>query len=127
MSLVVGAIIEGVVTGITHFGAFVLLPEGETGLVHISEVADTYVKDINQHLQKKDRVKVKVLSIDGKGKIGLSIKQASSNGHAHHSKKVSRMSFEDKLTKFLKESDERLQDLRRNTESKRGGRGSPFV
>lgn len=127
MSLVVGAIIEGVVTGITHFGAFVLLPEGETGLVHISEVADTYVKDINLHLQKKDRVKVKVLSIDGKGKIGLSIKQANSNGHAHHSKKVSRMSFEDKLTKFLKESDERLQDLRRNTESKRGGRGSPFV
>jgi S1 RNA binding domain protein len=126
MSLVVGAIVEGVVTGITHFGAFVLLQNGETGLVHISEVADTYVKDINEHLQKKDRVKVKILSIDGKGKIGLSIKQANSNGRPHHNSKVSRLSFEDKLNKFLKDSDERLQDLRRNTESKRGGRGSPF-
>ena len=126
MSLVVGAIVEGVVTGITHFGAFVLLQNGETGLVHISEVADTYVKDINEHLQKKDRVKVKILSIDGKGKIGLSIKQANSNGRSHQNSKVSRLSFEDKLNKFLKDSDERLQDLRRNTESKRGGRGSPF-
>ncbi len=126
MSLVVGAIVEGVVTGITHFGAFILLQNGETGLVHISEVADTYVKDINEHLQKKDRVKVKVLSIDGKGKIGLSIKQASSNGRPQHNSRVSRLSFEDKLNKFLKDSDERLQDLRRNTESKRGGRGSPF-
>jgi len=68
MSLVVGAIVEGVITGITHFGAFVLLQNGETGLVHISEVADTYVKDINEHLQKKDKVRVKILSIDGKGK-----------------------------------------------------------
>jgi len=127
MSLVVGAIVEGVVTGITHFGAFILLANGETGLVHISEVADTYVKDINEHLQKKDKVKVKILTIDGKGKIGLSIKQASSNGRSHHhNSKSSRVSFEDKLTKFLKDSDERLQDLRRNTESKRGGRGSPF-
>jgi S1 RNA binding domain protein len=125
MSLVVGAIVEGVVTGITHFGAFVLLQNGETGLVHISEVADTYVKDINEHLQKKDKVRVKILSIDGKGKIGLSIKQANSNGRPGHSK-ASRMSFEEKINKFLKESDERLQDLRRNTESKRGGRGSPF-
>lgn len=126
MSLEVGAIVEGVVTGITHFGAFVQLANGETGLVHISEVADTYVKDINEHLQKKDKVKVKILSIDGKGKIGLSIKQANTNGRAANQSKASRLSFEDKLSKFLKESDERLQDLRRNTESKRGGRGSPF-
>lgn len=125
MSLVVGAIVEGVITGITHFGAFVLLQNGETGLVHISEVADTYVKDINEHLQKKDKVRVKILSIDGKGKIGLSIKQAHKNGRPGLSK-VSRMSFEEKMNKFLKESEERLQDLRRNTESKRGGRGSPF-
>jgi S1 RNA binding domain protein len=126
MSLVVGAIVEGVVTGITHFGAFVQLANGETGLVHISEVADSYVKDINEHLQMKDKVKVKVLSVDGNGKIGLSIKKAASSGRASHSK-ASRMSFEDKINKFLKDSDERLQDLRRNTESKRGGRGgSPF-
>lgn len=126
MSLVVGDIVEGTVTGITHFGAFVQLPNGETGLVHISEVADTYVRDINEYFQKKDKVKVKILSIDGKGKIGLSIKQAVNDGRPHHNSKQSRMSFEDKLNKFLKDSDERLQDLRRNTESKRGGRGSPF-
>lgn len=125
MSLVVGAIVEGVVTGITHFGAFVQLANGETGLVHISEVADTYVKDINEHLQKKDKVKVKILSVDGNGKIGLSIKQAANGGRGSHSR-VPRMSFEDKLSKFLKDSDERLQDLRRNTESKRGGKGSTF-
>lgn len=126
MSLVVGAIVEGVVTGITHFGAFILLSNGETGLVHISEVADTYVKDINEHLQKKDKVKVKILSIDGKGKIGLSIKQANSSGDRRSHSRVPRLSFEDKMSKFMKDSDERLQDLRRNTESKRGGRGSPF-
>jgi S1 RNA binding domain protein len=126
MSLVVGAIVEGVVTGITHFGAFVQLANGETGLVHISEVADSYVKDINEHLEKKAKVKVKILSVDGNGKIGLSIKKAAAVGRGSHSK-VSRMSFEDKMNKFLKESDERLQDIKRNTESKRGGRGgSPF-
>lgn len=126
MSFVVGDIVEGIVTGITHFGAFVQLPNGETGLVHISEVADTYVRDINEYFQKKDKVKVKILSIDGKGKIGLSIKQAMNDGKPHHGSKQSRMSFEDKLSKFLKDSDERLQDLRRNTEAKRGGRGSPY-
>ncbi|HHX74539.1 MAG TPA: S1 RNA-binding domain-containing protein [Firmicutes bacterium] len=124
MSLVVGAIVEGVVTGITHFGAFVQLENGETGLVHISEVADTYVKDIHDHLQKRDKVRVKILSVDGNGKIGLSIKQAA-EGYGTHSRGP-RISFEDKLSKFLKDSDERLQDLRRNTESKRGGRGSSY-
>jgi S1 RNA binding domain protein len=125
--LVVGDIVEGVVTGITHFGAFVQLENGETGLVHISEVASVYVKDINEHLQKKDKVRVKVLSVDGKGKIGLSIKQTSSNGRSSYNSKAARQSFEDKLSKFMKESDERLQEVRRNTESKRGGRGSPLL
>lgn len=127
MPLAVGDIVEGVVTGITHFGAFVQLENGETGLVHISEVANVYVKDINEHLQKKDKVRVKVLSVDGKGKIGLSIKQTSGNGRSSYNSKVARQSFEDKLSKFLKESDERLLEVRRNTESKRGGRGSPLL
>lgn len=135
-SIEVGSIVEGVVTGITNFGAFVLLPNGETGLVHISEVADTYVKDINDFFQKKDRVKVKVLSINGDGKIGLSIRRAQMEEEGkkepprkNFQRKNSRssvtggMSFEDKLAKFLKDSDERQQDLKRNFESKRG-RGS---
>lgn len=140
-SIQVGEIVEGVVTGIKDFGAFVLLPNGETGLVHISEVADSYVKDIHDYLQKQDKVKVKVLSVSGDGKIGLSIKRVSSpssdNNNVQrpaqrggerkksHSKGRSasgaKATFEDRLSRFMKESDEKQQDLRRNTESKRGG------
>lgn len=124
MPVKVGSIVEGVVTGITNFGAFVTLPNGETGLVHISEVANSYVKDIHNYLKKSDRVKVKVLSVDGNGKIGLSIRRALPNSGSRGFHKEERASFEDKLARFMKESDERLQDLKRNTESKRGGRGS---
>ncbi|HOL17542.1 MAG TPA: S1 RNA-binding domain-containing protein [Bacillota bacterium] len=125
MPLKVGSIVEGVVTGITNFGAFVQLPSGETGLVHISEVADSYVKDINEYLKKSEAVKVKILSVDGDGKIGLSIRKAISNpSPKQKSRREDRISFEDKLARYLKESDERLQDLRRNTEAKRGGRGT---
>lgn len=119
MPVEVGSIVEGVVTGITNFGAFVTLPGGETGLVHISEIANSYVRDINDHLKKSDLVKVKVLSVDG-GKIGLSIRQALPGSR----RRENRATFEDKLARFMKESDERLQDLKRNTESKRGGRGT---
>lgn len=125
MSLKVGSIVEGVVTGITNFGAFVQLPGGETGLVHISEVADSYVKDIHEFLKKSDPVKVKILSVDGDGKIGLSIRKANSNPAPRQKfRREDRATFEDKLAKYLKESDERLQDLKRNTESKRGGRST---
>lgn len=123
-----GSILEGVVTGITNFGAFIELPGGETGLVHISEIASVYVKDINEFLKLNDKVKVKVISVDPRGKIGLSIKQAnpsapSGGGRNNHRRKFE-PSFEDKLAKFMKESDERLQNLRRSTDAKRGGRGS---
>ncbi len=123
MPVKVGNIVEGVVTGITNFGAFILLPGGDTGLVHISEVADSYVKDIHDYLKKDDRVEVKILSVDSSGKIGLSIRRARKES-SRYSRKEDRCSFEDKLTRFMKESDERLQDLKRNTESKRGGRGT---
>lgn len=127
----VGSVVDGVVTGITHFGAFVELPNGKTGLVHISEVADAFVRDINDFLKVQDQVQVKVLSSDEKGKIALSIKQADPNyrpaaprgpresGGRRHS-----ASFEDKLAKFLRESEDKLTDLRRNTDGKRGGRGT---
>lgn len=125
MPLKVGSIVEGVVTGITNFGAFVQLPNGLTGLVHISEVADSFVKDIRDYLNKDDKVNVRVLSVDGGGKIGLSIRKArEDHGRRARYSRGDRASFEDKLAKFMKESDERLQDLRRNTESKRGGRGT---
>lgn len=136
MSVEVGSIVEGVVTGITHFGAFVKLPGGITGLVHISEIDDTYVRDVKDHLKDNDKVKVKVISVDPKGKIGLSIKRAVSKKQARKqpppdiwrndrsAKGFSTMSFEDRLSKFMKESDERQQELRRSTDSKRGGRGA---
>ena len=123
---------EGVITGITKFGAFVELPGGTTGLVHISEIADEYVKDINDFFKKSDKVKVKVLSVENNGKVGLSIRQAAkdyvpnkkSSSKKVKSATVNKASFEDKMSRYLKESDERLLDLKRNTESKRGGRGS---
>jgi S1 RNA binding domain protein len=119
MSLAVGQIVEGKVTGITNFGAFVELPNGQTGLVHISEVAEEYVKDVNHFLKQGDLVKVKVLALD-KGKIGLSIRQAQPRPERN---RQNSMSFEDKLAKFIKDSDERQSDLRRSVDSKRGGRG----
>lgn len=76
MGLEVGSILDGKVTGITKFGAFVALPEGKSGLVHISEIANTYVSDVNEHLQIGQAVKVKVINITEDGKINLSIKRA---------------------------------------------------
>ena len=76
MALEVGAVVEGRVTGITKFGAFVALPEGKSGLVHISEVANAFVSDVHDHVQMGQTVKVRVLSISPEGKINLSIKQA---------------------------------------------------
>ena len=143
MSLEVGAIVEGEVSGITNFGAFVQLPEGKVGLIHISEVSNVYVKDVHDFLKEHDKVKVKVLSIDERGKIGLSIKQLTPppapqpkpqrpqvenrerRGPRPQVAKVAPvLSFEDKLSKFLKDSDDRMLDLKRNTESQRGGRGA---
>ena len=117
MSFAVGQVVEGKVTGITNFGAFVELSPGTTGLVHISDVADVYVKDIKDFVQLNDQVKVKILSMQN-GKIGLSIRQAQPKPN-----RQSQQSFEDKLAKFLKDSDERQSDLKRSLDSKRGGRG----
>jgi len=127
--------LEGVVTGITNFGAFVKLPNGKTGLVHISEIADAYVKDIRNYVNMNDSVKVKVLSFDDGGeKIGLSIRQAQEGGSQRGSSirqaqeggsqrgrnnRRPRVSFEDRLAKFMKESDKKQADLRKS--QKRNG------
>ena len=76
MELTVGTIYDGKVTGITKFGAFVALPGGKSGMVHISEVANTYVEDIKQYLAEGQEVKVKLIAIDPQGRINLSIKKA---------------------------------------------------
>ena len=90
MELEPGKIIEGKVTGITQFGAFVSIEGGKTGLVHISEIALEYVKDIKNHIKEGDIVKAKVLSIDPSGKISLSIKQALLEGKATQKKSAPR-------------------------------------
>ena len=130
MPLEEGKIVEGVVASITSFGAFIQLSDGKTGLVHISEIADTYVKDIKDYIREKDRVKVKILAIEKNGKINLSIKQAQEIKKTvkpaeidweQENRKNQANSFEDRLSKFMKESDEKLQQLKKNTDSKRNG------
>ena len=79
MELAVGEILSGKVTGITKFGAFVALPEGKNGMVHISEIAQTYVGDIHEHLQEGQEVRVKIIAVDQNGRINLSIKKAVSD------------------------------------------------
>ncbi|MFC4600587.1 S1 domain-containing RNA-binding protein [Cohnella hongkongensis] len=143
MAIEVGTKLEGKVTGITHFGAFVDLTGGVTGLVHISEIADSYVKDVHEHLKINDTVKVKVINVDKDGKIGLSIRQAvdkppeqqysqqtQQRGPRDRGGRPSKPggfgrspSFDDKLSRFLKDSEERISSLKKSTESKRGGRG----
>jgi S1 RNA binding domain protein len=129
MQLEVGNILEGKVTGITKFGAFVDLGEGKTGMVHISEVASTYVKEIKDQITENQMVKVKILSIGEDGKISLSIKKAVDNPPPQQrrpqynnrrdgfdsgsSKKNEPPSFEDMMSKFKQSSDEKMSDLLR--------------
>jgi S1 RNA binding domain protein len=130
----VGQIVEGTVTGITHFGAFVNLDGGQTGLIHISEIAYEYVRDVRDHLKLNEGVKVKVLQINpANGKYDLSLKQTREAPAALLPKwrrgrrdkilpEGADPVFEEKLSKFLKSSEERLLDVKRNLEAKRGGR-----
>lgn len=137
MQLEVGAIVEGKVTGITKFGAFVELPNKVTGMVHISEVANTYVKDIHDHLTENQTVKVKVLNIGDDGKIALSIKKAAEpvrRGYSRTPQPVSHRpgefewqssrnsggSFEDMMSRFKQTSDEKISDLKRSLDNKHG-------
>ncbi len=120
MSVDTGSIVEGTVVKITNYGAFVELPDGRSGLVHIREIADTYVKDVHDYLKEQEKVKVKVLGINDRGKLDLSVKQALSP-EERVARVRAKASFEEKMKAFLKESEERLLDLKRNTEAKRGG------
>lgn len=132
MQLEVGNILEGKVTGITKFGAFVELEPGTTGMVHISEVSSTFVKDISEHLQQNQVVKVKVLSIGEDGKISLSIKRANEaknpppqprkNTRFDNDRPPQRkepLSFEEMMSKYKQSSEEKMSDLRRFMDNKR--------
>ena len=144
MEFGVGSVLEGKVTGITKFGAFVSLPEGKSGLVHISEIAYSYVNDVKDHLKEGQEVKVKVIGIDENDRINLSIKKAMDppprpagqgrpmgrpgghNGGGFRGKPAPAepASFEDRLKQFMAASDSKLSELRQSERrsSRRGGR-----
>lgn len=129
MPIEIGSEIEGKVTGITNFGAFIELPEGKVGLVHISQIADAYVTDVSKHLRVGDVVKVRVLGMAREGKYDLSIKQVGKPAWEARPKRPKEESgraqpgfFEDKITSFLKQSEEKLMDWKRNLEVKQSGK-----
>lgn len=152
MAFQVGDIVEGKVTGIKPFGAFVSLPEGKNGLVHISEVSYEYVQDLTAVLSDGQTVKVKILSIAPDGKIALSIKRtqpapergARQGGGSQQrqqgapqqrakreasprvwqpkpSQPQGNLSFEDMMARYKSQSEEKIADLKRVTENRRGG------
>lgn len=120
MELTVGSLVEGKVKSITKFGAFILLPENRTGMVHISEVSDQYVSDIHDHLAEGQLIRTKVIGIDASGKISLSIKRAKEPSAAAPEKPrtqrpsapKSPLSFEEKLRQFMSDSDSRISGSR---------------
>ena len=149
MALEIGTVVEGKVTSIAKFGAFVLLPGGKSGLVHISEIANAFVSDINEFVQVGQNVKVRILSISDDGKINLSIKRAdetaaqtpqrparasfrqeneprprqtSSAPMGEVAERSDNQEFEDKLKKFMQESDSRIADNRLYADRPRRGR-----
>lgn len=145
MQLEIGQIYEGVVKNITQYGAFVEVPaeDGQkplTGMVHISEVANTFVRDIRDFLHEEDAVRVKVIGVNPQGKVSMSIRKAAeqSDAPAPQRKKrepqkpriyepkrsvpQSEMSFEDKLLHFKQASEEKICDLKRGSERRGGSR-----
>jgi len=150
--LEIGKIYNGKVKGITQYGAFVDIDGGGTGMVHISEIANTFVNEIRDHLTENQEVRVKVIGINDAGKVSLSIKKAADNSNQatsgaprQHQKKsggeggsqnrsranvwepkkqppLSEMTFEDMMSRFKQTSEERQCDLKRSTDRKNGTR-----
>lgn len=140
MELTVGAVLEGKVKSITNFGAFVSLPDNKTGMVHISEVANSYVSDIRQHLTEGQDVKVVVIGMEN-GKINLSVKRLEQKqpregsparpAHRQNATQQNRTAavsaaapktadqlFEEKLKQFMTESDSKLSSIRADHRTK---------
>jgi len=143
MQLEVGSIVEGKVTSITKFGAFLSLPSGRSGLVHISEVSSSYVNDVSEHLSMGQTVNVKIIDISQDGKINLSIKKAQPRPEGNFSERSSPRapraprpnagrqdtaknsappSFEDKLKQFMQDSDSKISTNKMYSQQKKGPR-----
>lgn len=142
MGVEVGQIVEGIVEDIKPYGAFIKLDTGEKGLVHVSEIANTYVQNVADHLQLNAKVKVKVIAKKDHNKIDLSIKQLDGNApapregaaggpreggrherhdrHDRHDRGEGRdRTFEEKLGAFMKESSEHISELKRHNEMRK--------
>jgi S1 RNA binding domain protein len=115
----IGNIVEGTVQRITPYGAFVQLAGGKVGLIHISEIDRNYVKDVHEFLRESDVVKAKVLTIKEDGKIDLSIKAMQDPQPRLQRKRGSDPEFEQKLKRFMRQSEERQVDYKRSVEHKR--------
>ncbi len=148
MAAEVGQIVQGTVVRLLAYGVLVRLEDGSTGLVHISEIDQNYVRDVADYFAINDVVNVKVLKTEERGRIELSVKQARGEGEpvikrdrsqddnnaqaegpresrpepSSAPRRESRASFEEKMGDFMRSSGERLSDLKRNIESKRGGK-----
>ena len=151
MAVEAGTIARGTVVHLMPYGALVRLEDGTTGLVHISEIDQNFVHNVTDFINKGDTVIVKVLASGEKGKTELSIKQAKGeeapppapvvesevetaeqDGEAEseapsappppYARREGRAQFEDKMRDFLNNSSERLNDVRRNSDSKLGKR-----
>ena len=144
MSTDIGSTVEGTIVKLAEYGAIVRLQGGKTGLIHISEIADTFVRDVKEYFKEHDRVRVKILSINNKGRYELSTKNIEQpEPEAPHEKKKPaerepeavnlgpesdgnlrhghmHLGFEDSLQRYMKDSQERLLDIKRNVENKRG-------
>ncbi|MDO5302189.1 MAG: S1 RNA-binding domain-containing protein [Tissierellia bacterium] len=130
MTIQEGAIVEGVVTGLAKFGAFVTFDGDESGLVHISEISNDYVKEVSDHLTKGQKVKVKVVSVEPDGKVALSIKQAMPKQEERKLpeavqldrvvRKSDAANFDDMLTKFMKVSNEKIESAKQRRNVRQG-------
>jgi len=126
MDFDVGTILAGKVTGITKFGAFVMIAPGKSGLVHISEITSSFVSDIREHLTEGQDVTVKVMGVDRSGRINLSMKAAASapveeprrKAQSRSAEVTSDVSFEDKLKRFMQDSDNKMSGLKLYSDKK---------
>ena len=117
--LEVGAVVDGTVQRITPYGAFLQLEGGKVGLVHISEIDRNYVKDVREHLRENDVVQAKVIAIKEDGKIDLSIKALQDPEPRRPPRRGSDPDFEQRLKRFMRQSEERQVDFKRSVEHKR--------
>jgi len=129
MQLEVGSAVKGKVSGITKFGAFIALEEGKTGLVHISEISKDFVNDINAFLKIEQEVEAIVLSVDEKGRIALSLRRFAeqqknrtdiSPADFFSKPEPPAQDFEDMMHKFKTISEDKMTDLKKGVQAKRG-------